>query len=54
MSRYAGKTKKIHDCTAKTGVLLTNLGTPDSPTAGALRRYLREFLSDPRVLKSHV
>jgi len=51
MSRYAGKTKKIHDCTAKTGVLLTNLGTPDSPTAGALRRYLREFLSDPRVVE---
>ncbi len=51
MSRYAGRSKKIHDTSAKTGVLLTNLGTPDSPTAGALRRYLREFLSDPRVVE---
>ncbi|HET7369622.1 MAG TPA: ferrochelatase [Gammaproteobacteria bacterium] len=32
------------------GVLLTNLGTPDAPTAPAVRRYLREFLSDPRVV----
>jgi len=34
----------------KTGVLLINLGTPDAPTTGPVRRYLREFLSDPRVL----
>jgi ferrochelatase len=33
-----------------TGVLLTNLGSPEAPTAGALRRYLREFLSDRRVV----
>ncbi len=33
------------------GVLLTNLGTPDAPTAAAVRKYLREFLSDPRVVK---
>jgi len=33
-----------------TGLLLCNLGTPDAPTAGAVRRYLREFLADPRVL----
>ncbi|HTJ45540.1 MAG TPA: ferrochelatase [Kofleriaceae bacterium] len=33
-----------------TGLLLVNLGTPDEPTTGAVRRYLREFLSDPRVL----
>ncbi|MFN0250417.1 MAG: ferrochelatase [Kofleriaceae bacterium] len=32
------------------GLLLINLGTPDSPTAPAVRRYLREFLGDPRVL----
>ena len=51
MSRYAGRSKKIHDSTEKTGVLLTNLGTPDSPTSEALRRYLREFLSDPRVVE---
>lgn len=35
----------------RTGVLLTNLGTPDAPTAGALRRYLGEFLWDPRVVE---
>ena len=33
-----------------TGLLLCNLGTPDQPTPKAVRRYLREFLSDPRVL----
>jgi ferrochelatase len=32
------------------GVLLVNLGTPDSPAVPDVRRYLREFLSDPRVL----
>ncbi len=36
---------------ARTGVLLTNLGTPDAPTAAALRRYLAEFLADPRVVE---
>jgi len=34
----------------RTGLLLINLGTPDAPTAPAVRRYLREFLGDPRVL----
>lgn len=33
------------------GVLLVNLGTPDAPTPSAVRRYLREFLSDPRVVE---
>jgi ferrochelatase len=33
------------------GVLLTNLGTPEAPTPGALRPYLKEFLSDPRVIE---
>jgi ferrochelatase len=36
---------------ATPGVLLVNLGTPDAPTAGAVGRYLREFLSDPRVVQ---
>ncbi len=35
----------------KLGVLVTNLGTPDAPTKPALRRYLAEFLSDPRVVE---
>ena len=34
-----------------TAILLCNLGTPDAPTAPALRRYLAEFLSDPRVVE---
>ncbi len=33
------------------GVLLVNLGTPDAPTAPAVRRYLKEFLSDRRVVE---
>jgi ferrochelatase len=35
------------------GFLLLNLGTPDAPTPAAVRRYLREFLSDPRVIDIH-
>lgn len=35
----------------KTAVLLLNLGTPDAPTPDAVRRYLREFLSDQRVVE---
>lgn len=34
----------------KIGVLLANLGTPDEPTAPAVKRYLKQFLSDPRVI----
>ena len=40
-----------HGSIAKTGILLINLGTPAAPTAQALRPYLREFLSDPRVVE---
>lgn len=36
---------------APVGVLLTNLGTPDAPEPAAVRRYLAEFLSDPRVVE---
>jgi ferrochelatase len=35
-----------------TGVLLIQLGTPDAPTVPALRRYLRQFLGDPRVIEA--
>ena len=34
------------------GVLVVNLGTPDEPTPAAVRRYLRQFLSDPRVVET--
>lgn len=36
---------------ARTGILLVNLGTPEAPTAPAVRRYFKEFLSDPRVVE---
>ena len=38
---------------ARVGVLLVNLGTPDSASVADVRRYLREFLGDPRVLDTH-
>ena len=34
----------------KTGILLANLGTPDAPTPEAVKRYLKQFLSDRRVV----
>jgi protoporphyrin/coproporphyrin ferrochelatase len=40
-----------HGTQPRIGVLLINLGTPDAPTPAAVRRYLREFLSDPRVVE---
>ncbi|CAN5309802.1 ferrochelatase [soil metagenome] len=40
-----------HGSVPKTAVLLCNLGTPDAPTTPALRRYLAQFLSDPRVVE---
>jgi ferrochelatase len=40
-----------HDRVPRVGVLLVTLGTPDAPTAAAVRRYLAEFLSDPRVVE---
>jgi protoporphyrin/coproporphyrin ferrochelatase len=40
-----------HGQTPRTAVLLCNLGTPDAPTAAAVRRYLAEFLGDPRVVE---
>ena len=40
-----------HRSQAGTGVLLVNLGTPDAPTAPAIRRYLKQFLSDRRVVE---
>ncbi len=51
MSRYTSSGHAPHGEPARVGVLLANLGTPDAPTPRALRRYLREFLSDPRVVE---
>jgi ferrochelatase len=50
-SRFATEPPFKHGQTARTGVLFCNLGTPDAPTAPALRRYLAQFLSDPRVVE---
>ena len=40
-----------HGAADALGVLLVNLGTPAAPTVPAVRRYLAEFLSDPRVVE---
>ncbi|AOU99318.1 ferrochelatase [Acidihalobacter yilgarnensis] len=48
---YESENHYEHGRPARLGVLLTNLGTPDAPTPAALRRYLREFLWDPRVVE---
>src|SRR5688500_4355921 len=40
-----------HARAADTALLLVNLGTPDAPTPRAVRRYLAEFLDDPRVVQ---
>src|SRR5260221_11278191 len=49
--RYLPEPKHRHGAVARTAVLLINLGTPDAPTPRAVRRYLAQFLSDPRVVE---
>ncbi|HJW23308.1 MAG TPA: ferrochelatase [Rhodocyclaceae bacterium] len=51
MPRFLSEPAHQHDAAAQTAVVLINLGTPEAPTAPALRRYLKEFLSDPRVVE---
>jgi ferrochelatase len=51
LMRYKGEENFRHDQPDRLGVLVTNLGTPDAPTPSALRRYLGEFLADPRVVE---
>jgi len=51
MSRFTSAADFDHATPARTGVLLIQLGTPDAPKPGAVRRYLKEFLSDPRVVE---
>ena len=48
---YVGESGFEHGEVPAVGVLLANLGTPEAPTARALRPYLRQFLSDPRVIE---
>src|SRR5689334_2648845 len=40
-----------HTAIPRVGILLVNLGTPSAPTAGAVRPYLKQFLSDRRVIE---
>ncbi|WP_026376698.1 ferrochelatase [Aestuariibacter salexigens] len=49
--KYIGSKGFSHGQRDKIGVLITNLGTPEAPTKQALRPYLKEFLSDPRVVE---
>jgi len=51
MPKYWQEPAYTHGTAPRTGVLLVNLGTPTAPTAAALRPYLKEFLSDPRVVE---
>lgn len=51
MKSSASERPFVHGTPSKTGVLLINLGTPDAPTPPAVRTYLEEFLSDPRVVE---
>ncbi len=48
---FSQEPRYTHGTRTRTAVLLVNLGTPDSPDAAAVRRYLAEFLSDPRVVE---
>ena len=49
--RYTDTPELPHDVPDCLGVLVLNLGTPDAPTVPAVRRYLAEFLWDPRVVE---
>lgn len=51
MPRFRGNPDFKHDSTPATGILLSNLGTPSAPTTAAVRKYLAEFLWDPRVVE---
>ena len=49
--KYRNESEFRHEQGESLGVLLVNLGTPDSPSVPSVRRYLAEFLSDPRVIE---
>ncbi len=51
MPRFLSEPAFRHGTAGKSAVVLINLGTPEEPTAPAVRRYLKEFLSDPRVVE---
>ena len=51
MQSYVGEPDFEHGEIPALGILVANLGTPANPTTPAVRRYLRQFLSDPRVIE---
>jgi len=51
MAEFFQQANYGHQQAGKTGLLLVNLGTPEAPTTKAVRSYLREFLSDRRVVE---
>jgi len=52
MPHYLGQADYAHGSPAAAGVVLVNLGTPSAPTPKAVRRYLAQFLSDPRIVEA--
>ena len=51
MPTYQSTPRCEHGLPKSTGILIVNLGTPDAPTTTAVRRFLKQFLSDPRVVE---
>ncbi|MCL4158988.1 UNVERIFIED_CONTAM: hypothetical protein GTU68_037184, partial [Idotea baltica] len=49
--KYLGRPEYAHGTGEKLGILVVNLGTPDAPDTKSVRRYLRQFLSDPRIIE---
>ena len=49
--KFKGEQNFHHENEQKKGILIAYLGTPDSPDVLSVRRYLKEFLSDPRIIE---
>jgi len=49
--KYIGTPQHVHGTEERLGVLMVNLGTPEAPETASVRRYLAEFLSDPRIIE---
>ncbi len=49
--KYIGTPDYVHGTEERLGVLVVNLGTPEAPETKAVRRYLAQFLSDPRIIE---
>jgi len=52
MPSFLASSTFAHDQPDRLGILLVNLGTPDGPDPASVRRFLAEFLSDPRVVEA--